>query len=47
MTMTMDGDYGVGDGHGDRSDGGDGVYISIAVKDYFSVWPRSVAITFK
>ena len=30
MTMTMDGDYGVGDGHGDGSDGGDGVYILLS-----------------
>ena len=47
MTMTMYGYYGEGDAHGDGSDGGDGVYISIAVKDYFSVWPLSVAITFE
>ena len=47
MTMTMDGINGEGDGHGDGCDGGDGVYISIAVKDYFSVWPLSVAITFE
>ena len=44
MTMTMYGGYGEGDGQGD---GSDGVCISIDVKDSFSVWPLSVAITFK